>query len=44
MSGARTIDGAAADDAAKRLDERNKRVIIKNYASFYDCISKVINT
>ena len=27
-----TITGAGADDAAKRLDERNKGVIVKNCA------------
>ena len=29
-SGTITIDGAEADDNAKRLDERNKGVIFKN--------------
>ena len=38
------ITGEGADDNAKRLDERNKEVIFKNYAPFTDCISKVNNT
>ena len=38
------ITGEGADDKAKRLDERNKEVIFKNYAPFTDCISKVNNT
>ena len=38
-----TIDGAGADDAAKRLDERNKRVILRNCAPFTDCLSKINN-
>ena len=44
MSGTITIYEAGADDAAKRLDERNKGVIIKNFTLFYDCISKIRNT
>ena len=39
-----TITGERADDAAKRLDERNKEVIFKNCALFTDCISKISNT
>ena len=39
-----TIDGKGADDAAKRLDERNQGVIFKNWAPFTDCISEIINT
>ena len=38
-----TITGAGADDAAKRLDKRNKGVIFKNCAPFTDCISKINN-
>ena len=38
------ITGAAADDVAKRLDERNKRGIFKNCAPFTDCISEISNT
>ena len=30
ISGTITITGAGADDSAKRVDERNKGVIIKN--------------
>ena len=33
-----------ADDVAKWLDERNKRVIFKNCAPFTDCISEINNT
>ena len=44
VSGTITITGAGADDAAKRLDERNKEVIFKNCATFIDCISKINNT
>ena len=39
-----TIYGAGANDAAKRLHERNKGVIFKNYAPFIDFISGVNNT
>ena len=38
-----TITGAG-DDAAKRLDERNKGVIFKNCAPFTKCISRINNT
>ena len=34
-----TITGAGANDAAKQLDERNKRVTFKNCVEFTDCIS-----
>ena len=44
VSGTITIDGAGADDAAKQLDEINKGVIFKNFASFTDCISEINNT
>ena len=44
VSGTITITGAGADDAAKRLDERNKVVIFKNCAPFTDCISEINNT
>ena len=37
------IAGAGDDDAAKRLDERNKDVIIKNCAPFTKCISRINN-
>ena len=39
-----TIDGAGADDHAKREDGRKKGVIFKNCASFTDCISEINNT
>ena len=38
-----TITGAGNDDAAKRLDERNKGVIFKNCAPFTKCISRINN-
>ena len=38
-----TITGAGDDDAAKRLDEKNKSVIIKNCAPFTKCISRINN-
>ena len=43
-SGTLTITGTRNDDAARRLDERNKGVIFKNCAPFTDCISKLSNT
>ena len=39
-----TITGVGADDAAKRLNERNKGVIFKNCALITDSISKINNT
>ena len=44
VSGTITITGAGNEDAARRLDERNKGVISKNCASFTDCISEINNT
>ena len=38
-----TIAGTGADDAAKRLDERNKGVIFKNCPPFTKCISRINN-
>ena len=38
------ITGAGADDAAKRVDKRNKGVIFKNCAAFTYCISEINNT
>ena len=38
-----TINGAGADDVVKRLNERNKGVIFKNYAPLTDCINKIYN-
>ena len=39
-----TISGAGADDNAKRLDERSKGVIFKNFAIFSECLSNMNNT
>ena len=44
VSGTITITTESADDAAKRLDERSKGVIFKNYVPFTECISNVNNT
>ena len=44
ISGTITITGAGADDAEKRLDEGNKRVIFTNCAPFTECINKINNT
>ena len=44
MSGFITITGAGYDDAARRLDERNKGVIFKHCAPFTDCVSEINNT
>ena len=44
VSGAITVTGAGADDAAKVADERNKEVTSKNCALFTDCISKITQT
>ena len=43
VSGTITITGVGADDAAKRLDERDKGVIFKNFAPFTDCMSEINN-
>ena len=43
VKGTITITGAGNDDAAKRLDERNKGVIFKNCAPFTKCISRINN-
>ena len=43
VSGTITITGVGADDAAKRLDKRDKGVIFKNFAPFTDCISEINN-
>ena len=42
-TGTITITGAGEDDAAKRLDGRNKGVIFKNCAPFTDCIGEINN-
>ena len=44
VKGTITITGAGDDDAAKRLDKRNKGVILKNCAPFTKCISRINNT
>ena len=43
-SGTITITEAGADDKAKRLDERNKGLMFKNFEPFTDFISKINNT
>ena len=44
IKGTITITGVGNDDAAKRLDERNKGAIFKNCAPFTKCISRINNT
>ena len=39
-----TITGEGDNDAAKRAEEKNKRVIFKNCALFTDCKSEINNT
>ena len=41
VKGIVTITGAGANDAAKRLDERNKGVTFKNCAPFIKYISRI---
>ena len=43
-SGSITITGTGADDKAKRLDERNKGLMFKNFEPFTDFVSKINNT
>ena len=38
------IDGAGADDNAKRADEGSKRIVFKNYGPITGCISNINNT
>ena len=38
------IDRVRVDDAAKKLDEREKGVIFKNCARFADCMTEINNT
>ena len=38
-----TTDGVEADDNAKWANERNKRVIFKNFAQFTECINDINN-
>ena len=44
VKGAITITVAGDDDAAKRSDERNKGVILKNCAPFTKCTNRINNT
>ena len=44
VKGTITIIGVGDDDAAKRLDERNRGVTCKNYVLFNKCISRINNT
>ena len=44
VSGTMAIKGEGADDNPKRLDERNKGAIFKNFAPFTKCISNINNT
>ena len=44
VSGTMEVTGAEADHAAKRLDKRNKGVIIKNCVPLTDYISEINNT
>ena len=44
VRGTITITGAGDDDAAKRLDQRNKGVTFKNCAPFIKCIGRINNT
>ena len=44
VKGTITIIGAGDDAAARRADERNKRVTFKNCAPFTKCLSRINNT
>ena len=44
VSGPIKIDGERDNDAAKRVDERNKSAIFKNCSLITDCISEINNT
>ena len=44
FKGTITITGAGDDDAGKWADERNKRVIFKNWVPFINCKSEINNT
>ena len=44
VKGTITTTRAGDDDAAKRLDERNKGVMFKNCVPFTKCISRINNT
>ena len=39
-----TINGAGADAAARKADERDKGVAFKNCAPFTNCMSEINNT
>ena len=41
VKGEITITGEGADDAAKRLEKRDKEVILKNCAPFINCKSEI---
>ena len=43
VKGTIRITGIGNDDAAKRLGERNKGAIFKNWAPFTECISRINN-
>ena len=43
-NGTITINGRGADDATKRLDEKNEREIFKNCAPLTNYISKIKHT
>ena len=44
VNGTITITAAGDNDAARRLDERNKGLIFNNCVPFTDCISEINNT
>ena len=44
VNGIITITAARDNDAARRLDERNKGLIFNNCMPFTDCISEINNT
>ena len=44
VKGTITITGAGNEDAAKRLDERYKGIIFKNYTPFTECKSRINGT
>ena len=42
FKGTITITGAGAALAARKADERDKKVILKNYVAFTNCIPEII--
>ena len=44
VNGTITITAAGDNDAARRLDERNRGVIFNNCVPFTDCVSEINNT